>query len=65
MTPVDRNRFGKPRAGDARTEEQRRARVMHGWSFRMLPKEEEAAIIAYLEGGPVPEGYEVADREVR
>jgi hypothetical protein len=65
MTPVDRAQFGKPRAGDARTEEQRRARVMHGWAFRQLPDDEEAAIRSYLEGGPVPVGYEEAHREVR
>ncbi len=45
-------------AGDARTEEQRRARVVKGWAFMTLTPEEERAIRAYLEGGPVPPGYE-------
>lgn len=53
------------RAGDARTEEQRRARVVKGWAFRGLPAEEVAAIRAYLDGGPVPVGYEKLDEVVR
>lgn len=55
----------KRRAGDARTEEQRRARVVKGWAFMDLPEEKKAAIRAYLEGGPVPEGYEEAHEEIR
>jgi hypothetical protein len=51
--------------GDARSEEQRRARVVHGWAFRDLTDEEVAAIRAYLAGGPVPPGYEELDKKVR
>lgn len=65
MTAVDRERFGRPRAGDARTEEQRRARVVRGWAFRLLSAEQEAAIHAYLDGGPVPSGYASAHEGVR
>jgi hypothetical protein len=52
-------------AGDAKTEEQRRRRVVRGWAFRDLPPEEIAAIRAYLDGGPVPPGYEQLDKVVR
>lgn len=60
MTTDDRRR-----AGDAHTEEQRRARVVHGWAFRNLTPEQIVAIQSYLDGGPVPSGYEEADRHVR
>lgn len=55
----------KRRAGDAITEEQRRARVVKGWAFRDLPDAEKEAIRAYLDGGPVPAGYEEAHDETR
>lgn len=61
----EEERMAKRRAGDARTEEQRRARVVHGWAFRKLSDDEKAAIRAYLEGGPVPAGYEEADKVIR
>jgi hypothetical protein len=54
----------KRRAGDARTEEQRRARVVKGWAFRNLPEHEAEAIRSYLDGGPVPAGYEELDQEI-
>lgn len=57
--------LGKRRAGDAKTEEQRRARVVKGWAFQKLTDEEIAAIRAYLDGGPVPPGYERAHGAVR
>lgn len=53
------------RAGDAPDERTRRARVVKGWAFRDLTSEEEAAIRVYLDGGPVPPGYEELDRVVR
>lgn len=56
---------GPRRAGDARTEEQRRARVVKGWAFMNLTDEESAAIVDYLDGGPVPSGYERQHRVVR
>lgn len=56
---------GRRRAGDARTEKQRRARVVHGWAFRDWTPEQETAIRAYLEGGPVPAGYERLHETVR
>ncbi len=46
-------------------ERARRRRVMHGWAFKDLPKEEEEAVRAYLDGGPVPEGYEALDQAVK
>ena len=51
--------------GEAKTEEQGRARVVHGWAFRNLTLEEKEAIRAYLDGGPVPKGYEELDRMVK
>lgn len=53
------------RAGDAKTERVRRARVVKGWAFRDLPESEVNGIKSYLEGGPVPTGYEKADQEIR
>lgn len=53
------------KAGEAKTEAQRRARVVHGWVFRYLPEHEQEAIRQYLEGGPVPAGYEELDEVVR
>lgn len=47
-----------------RTEEERRALVVKGWAFRALSPEREAEIRAYLDGGPVPEGYETLDATV-
>jgi hypothetical protein len=35
-----------------------RRRTVKGWAFKDLPEEEETAIKAFLDGGPVPEGYE-------
>jgi len=52
-------------AGDAKTEAQRRARVVHGWVFMNLTTEQKAEIEAYLEGGPVPAGYERVDAVVK
>lgn len=43
--------------GDSKTEEQRRMRVVHGWSFRALTDAEIVEVSEYLEGGPVPAGY--------
>lgn len=51
--------------GEAKIETQRRARVVKGWAFRNLTREEVEAIKAYLEGGPVPKGYEELDRIIR
>lgn len=53
------------KAGDARTEEQRRARVVKGWVYNTSTDAEIAEIRAYLKGGPVPKGYEVLDAKVR
>jgi len=53
------------RPGDAPDERTRRARVVKGWAFRDLTEEENAAIRAYLDGGPVPAGYEHLDEVVR
>lgn len=53
------------KVGAAKTEAQRRARVVHGWVFRDLPEHEQEAIRQYLEGGPVPAGYEELDEVVR
>ncbi len=47
--------------GEAKTETQRRTRVVKGWAFRDLSEVECAAIKAYLSGGPVPVGYEKLD----
>ena len=53
-------------AGDAKTEMQRRRRVVKGWAFQNLHPDAVAAIRAYLAGeGPVPAGYEQLDRIVR
>lgn len=52
-------------AGEARTEEQRRARVVKGWAFQDLTEAEATEIRAYLDGGPVPAGYEELDRIVK
>ena len=49
---------GKYRAGDARSEADRRARVVRGWAFRGLTGHCEAEIRRYLAGGPTPVGYE-------
>jgi hypothetical protein len=35
-----------------------RRRTVKGWTFRGLPADEEAAIIAFLSGGLVPDGYQ-------
>jgi hypothetical protein len=35
-----------------------RRRTVHGWAFKALPEAEEKAILAFLAGGDVPEGYE-------
>lgn len=51
--------------GDAVTEQQRRARVVKGWAFRNPTGEVAAAVEAYLDGGPVPAGYEKLDASVR
>jgi hypothetical protein len=56
---------GRRRAGDAPNEETRRARVVKGWAFMDLSEEEVEAIKAYLDGGPVPRGYEELDKVVR
>lgn len=53
------------RAGDARTEGQRRARVVKGWAFRNLSDERKQEIVAYLDGGPVPSDYGNAHTSVR
>lgn len=55
----------KRRAGDAKTEEQRRARVVKGWVFLDLTDDEVKVIRKYLKGGPVPPGYEELDRTTR
>jgi hypothetical protein len=39
----------------------RRRRVVKGWAFLCLPDDIVHAIRKYLEGGPVPPGYEQAD----
>jgi hypothetical protein len=52
-------------AGDAKTEEQRRARVVKGWAFRDLSPDQVEAIREYLAGGPVPAGYEKLDEVTR
>jgi hypothetical protein len=41
-----------------------RRRVVHGWAFKDLTNEQEAEIRAYLDGGPVPEGYEAVHEVV-
>jgi hypothetical protein len=41
----------------AAVERQARTRTVHGWAFKDLPDEEVAAIRAFLDGGPCPEGY--------
>lgn len=51
-------------SGEATTEGQRRARVVKGWAFRAMTPEQVAAILSYLDGGPVPAGYEALDRMV-
>lgn len=47
-------------AGQARTETQRRARVMHGWAFRTWTPEEKKHIARYLalQTDVPPAGYE-------
>lgn len=56
---LDLDKFIPHKKGDAKTERQRRNRVVKGWAFRTLTTEQQAEIRAYLEGGPVPKGYEV------
>lgn len=41
-----------------------RRRVVHGWAFRKLTPEQEAEILAYLDGGPVPKGYEKVHKTI-
>lgn len=55
----------KRQAGDALTEEQRRARVVKGWAFMDLTPEETQEILDYLDGGPVPAGYEALHESTR
>jgi hypothetical protein len=44
-------------AGEAKSEAQRRARVVKGWAFRQLTAEQKDSIRAYLDGGPCPAEY--------
>ena len=41
-----------------------RRRVVHGWAFMGLTPEREAEIRAYIDGGPVPEGYEALHKMI-
>jgi hypothetical protein len=45
-------------------EETLRRRVVHGWAFRDLTPEQEQEIRDYLEGGPIPKGYEAVHETV-
>jgi len=52
-------------AGEAKTEEQRRARVVHGWAFANHSPELCEAILVYLDGGPCPPEYAAVDKVVK
>lgn len=61
---MEQERAQRKPPGAARDERTRRARVVKGWAFKDLSEDENAAIVAYLDGGPVPSGYEHLDKVV-
>ena len=62
VSSLPARRIADSRAG---TERERRARVVYGWTLKDLSERRVAAIQEYLEGGPVPFGYEQRHLAVR